>query len=121
MFYKQGFDGTQTYTLSGLNGCVRDYKLAKTEISTVWPLAKVCLLLRDTILTSGSSAILTEPEPALKVTSHLHCKCELSGSSILLFSQMSHQFPSAISRFVAWGSLFSRKLKSDNVRSSEAQ
>lgn len=93
--------------------------LAKTEIFTVWPLAKVCLPLRDTILTS--SAILTEPEPALKVTSHLHCKCELSGSSILLFSQMSHQFPSVISRFVAWGSLFSRKLKSDNVRSSGAQ
>lgn len=95
--------------------------LAKTEISTVWPLAKVCLLLRDTILTSGSSAILTEPEPALKVTSHLCCKCELSGSPILLFSQMSQQFPSVISRFVAWGSVFSRKLKSDNVRSSETQ
>lgn len=58
--------------------------LAKTEISTVWPLVKVCLPLRDTILTSGSSAILTEPEPALKVTSHLHCKRELSGSSILI-------------------------------------
>lgn len=95
--------------------------LAKTEIPTVWPLAKVCLPLRDTILTFGSSPILREPEPALKVTSHLHCNCELSGSSILLFSQMSHQFPSVISRFVAWGSLFSGKLKSDNVRSSDAQ